>query len=146
MLRAALFISDLKGWRRYAAAVLAGALSVLALAPFHLWYVLFVTVPVLVWLIDGCCVGERSMQRRMAASALAGWWFGLGYFVVGLSWVGRSFLVEAGIFAWLLPLAVLGLPAGLALFFAAGSAFAGAFWRPGLARVLGLTLGLSLAA
>ncbi|MBJ7407758.1 MAG: apolipoprotein N-acyltransferase, partial [Bradyrhizobium sp.] len=41
------------GWQRAVIAMAAGALSVLALAPFNLFPVLFVTFPVLVWLIDG---------------------------------------------------------------------------------------------
>ena len=47
---------------------------------------------------------------------MAGWWFGLGYFVPGLYWIGYAFLVDASTFAWLMPFAVLGLPAYLALF------------------------------
>ena len=47
---------------------------------------------------------------------MAGWWFGLGYFVPGLYWIGYAFLVDAPTFAWLMPFAVLGLPAYLALF------------------------------
>ena len=36
----------------------AGALSVLALAPFNALPVLFITFPVLVWLIDGAGAGR----------------------------------------------------------------------------------------
>ena len=38
------------GWQRATIAFTAGALSVLALAPFNIWPVMFVTFPVLVWL------------------------------------------------------------------------------------------------
>ena len=41
------------GWRRIAIAFVAGALSTLALAPFNVFPVMFVTFPVAVWLIDG---------------------------------------------------------------------------------------------
>ena len=46
---------------------------------------------------------------RMAecfAAAEIGWWFGFGYFLAGLFWVGEAFLVEAETFAVLLPFAV----------------------------------------
>ena len=43
----------LRGWRRAAVAFAAGSLSVLAMAPFFVSPVLFLTLPVLVWLIDG---------------------------------------------------------------------------------------------
>ena len=86
-----------------------------ALAPVNAWPVLFVTFPVAVWLIDGASAGRLG---GMMTAAIAGWWFGFGYFVAGLYWIGFAFLVDAKTFAWLLPFAVLGLPAGLAFFFA----------------------------
>ena len=55
-------------------------------------------------------------QRARVRAAAAGWWFGFGYFLFGLFWIGEAFLVEADKFAWLLPFAVTLLPAGLALF------------------------------
>jgi apolipoprotein N-acyltransferase len=39
-------------------------------------------------------------------AALAGWWFGFGYFFAGLFWIGEAFLVEADKFAVLIPFAV----------------------------------------
>src|SRR5882724_12077432 len=113
------------GWRRAAIAFLAGALSVLALAPFGIWPVLFVTFPVLVWLIDGSADGRFG---GVLAAAGAGWWFGFGYFLAGLYWIGIAFLVDAQTFGWLMPFAVAGLPAGLALFTAAGTGLARYLW------------------
>jgi apolipoprotein N-acyltransferase len=130
------------GWRRAAIAVLAGAASVLALAPFNAWPVLFVTFPVAVWLIDGASAGRLG---GVMTAAVAGWWFGLGYFVAGLYWTGFAMLVDAKTFAWLLPLAVLGLPAGLAFFFAAAFAFARLFWMRGPWRILALAVALTAA-
>src|SRR6185436_189473 len=109
------------GWRRALIAFAAGAVSDLAMAPFNAWPVLFLTLPVLVWLIDGAGGGRL---RGVPAAAMAGFWFGLGYFVPGLYWIGYAFLVDASTFAWLLPFAVLGLPAYLALFMALGCALA----------------------
>ena len=48
------------GWRRAAIAFVAGAASALALAPINAWPVLFLTFPVLVWLIDGAAAGRWS--------------------------------------------------------------------------------------
>ena len=100
------------GWRRAAIAFAAGAVSVLALAPVNAWPVLFVTFPVLVWLVDGASAGRLG---GVMSAAVSGWWFGFGYFVAGLYWLGFAFLVDAKTFAWLLPFAVVGLPAGLAI-------------------------------
>ncbi len=101
------------GWQRAAIAFVAGAFSVLALPPIDIWPVMFITFPVLVWLIDGAGSGRWG---GILAAAVTGWWFGFGYFLAGLYWVGYAFLVDAETFGWLLPVAVAGLPAGLALF------------------------------
>jgi apolipoprotein N-acyltransferase len=129
------------GWKRATIALVAGALSSLAMAPFNAWPVLFVTFPVAVWLIDGSAAGRL---RGVPAAALAGWWFGLGYFVPGLYWIGYAFLVDASTFAWLMPFAVLGLPAYLALFTAFGFALARLIWTRDASRVLALAASLTI--
>jgi len=138
---AALAIILAWGWKRATIALVAGALSSLAMAPFNAWLVLFVTFPVAVWLIDGSAAGRL---RGVPAAALAGWWFGLGYFVPGLYWIGYAFLVDASTFAWLMPFAVLGLPAYLALFTAFGFALARLIWTRDASRVLALAASLTI--
>jgi apolipoprotein N-acyltransferase len=130
------------GWKRALIALAAGALSTLAMAPFNAWPVLFLTFPVMVWLIDGAGGGRFG---GLPAAALAGYWFGLGYFVPGLYWIGYAFLVDAQTFAWLMPFAVLGLPAYLALFTAFGFALARLLWSKDASRVLSLAASLTVA-
>src|SRR5262249_61993407 len=101
------------GWRRGLIASAAGALSAAAIAPLSFWPILFLTFPVLVWLIDGAGAGQ---WRGLTGAAATGCWFGFGYFLAGLYWIGFAFLVDAPTFGWLLPIAVVGLPAGLAIF------------------------------
>jgi len=148
MQRLILILSSQKGWRRWTIAVLAGALSVLAMAPLHLWPVLFLTFPVLVWQLDGCYLdtdGRPNISRAsLRAGAAVGWAFGFGFFLAGLYWIGFAFLVEAEVFAWLLPLAVTLMPAGLAIFFAIAVMMAGALWRPGPARLVALAVALTM--
>src|SRR5712675_631453 len=112
------------------------------MAPFNAWPVLFLTFPVAVWLIDGAGAGRH---RGVPAAAMAGWWFGLGYFVPGLYWIGYAFLVDASTFAWLMPFAVLGLPAYLALFPAFGFALARLIWTRDASRVIALAASLTLS-
>lgn len=139
--RAATALAELRGWRRYMAAFVAGAATVFALPPYGLLPLLFITVPVLVWLIDGVGEPTRSRRRRvMWRAGAVGWWFGFGYFFLGLYWVGHAFLVEAEKFAFLLPLAVTLLPAGLALFTGAATALARLFWFRGYRRVAVLAI------
>src|ERR1700748_2729066 len=122
-------------------ALAAGALSTLAMAPFNAWPVLFLPFPVAVWQIDGAGAGR---MRGIPAAAVTGWCFGLGYFVPGLYWIGNAFLVDPS-FAWLMPFAVLGLPAYLALFTAFGFALARFLWTRDGSRVLALAIGLTIA-
>ncbi len=130
------------GWRRAAIAFLAGALSALALAPLNLWPIMFLTFPVAVWLIDGSAAGRLG---GIFAAASAGWFFGFGYFLAGLYWIGHAFLVDAKTFGWLLPFAVTALPAGLAIFTAFGFALARAMWARGAVRILAFAAALLVA-
>lgn len=130
------------GWRRAAIAFVAGAVSVLALAPVNAWPVLFITFPIAVWLIDGASAGRLG---GVMTAAVSGWWFGFGFFVAGLYWLGFAFLVDAKTFAWLLPFAVIGLPAGLAFFTAAAFGAARLLWMRGPLRILALALALTAA-
>src|SRR3712207_1261578 len=89
------------GWPRLALAWLAGAIGALAMPPFGFVPALAVSLTVAVWLIDGAASGSRLRAvATLRAAALAGWWWGFGYFVAGLWWLGAAFLVEADQFAW----------------------------------------------
>src|SRR5262249_2568506 len=114
----------------------------LALPPLSVWPAPFLTFPVLVWLIDGAGAGRWG---GVVSAATTGWWFGFGYFLAGLYWVGNAFLVDAKTFGWLLPFAVTLMPAGLALFRALGLALARLLWTGGAARVLALAVALTAA-
>lgn len=130
-------------WRRRLLAVAAGAASVLAMAPFFLWPVLFVTLPLLVFLLDHAIA--RAPRRAAAHAASIAWFFAFGYFLAGLFWIGEAFLVEAEKFAVLMPFAVLAMPAGLALFWAGAAAVASLAWQRGRYRVVVLALTLAVA-
>ncbi len=134
-------IARLQGWRRAIVSFTLGAVSVLGFAPFHFWPIPFITLPAFVWLLDGIA-GDGHGARpkpRWRQAALAGWWFGFGFFIAGLYWIGFAFFVEADKFAWLAPLGIAAFPAALAIFFALASATAIRFWRPGAQRIFILT-------
>jgi apolipoprotein N-acyltransferase len=134
------------GWRRALAALAAGAFAALSQPPFDFFAACFVSFPVLVWLIDGAASqpGE-GLARRMMRPFLIGWWFGFGYFLAGLWWTGAALLVEAELFAWALPIAVLGLPALLAMFYGLAVLVARAGWSDGAGRIAALAVGFALA-
>ncbi|PSH68297.1 apolipoprotein N-acyltransferase [Phyllobacterium brassicacearum] len=136
----------LSGWRRAGLAFLMGALASFALPPYDFFAVCFVSFPVLVWLIDGAVdnAGLGPIRRLLPAAAI-GWWFGFGYFVFGLWWIGNALLVDADNFAWAIPFAILGLPAFLAFFYALATMLARLLWSDGLGRVLALAFGFGIA-
>ncbi len=226
-------IAGLKGWRRALLSCSAGAASVAAFAPVYAWPVMFLTMPVLAFLLDGAAMDETKAKAASAASetrsrlrdhrvffrrplftapltrlglsapfsrgpsasasppspargegkaephgvlsfgrrgqehlppgegealvkwigprgkwsalrsrlrhaVMIGWWFGFGFFLAGLYWIGEAFFVEPDKFLWAMPAAVAGLPAGLAFFYAAACALAAFFWRPGGMRIVAL--------
>jgi apolipoprotein N-acyltransferase len=134
------------GWRRFAVAVAAGAVSALAFAPFNVVPVLWVTVPVFVWLLDGAEPDPGDpLWRRLLPAAVVGFGFGFGFFLAGLWWIGAAFLVDADMFAWALPFAVAGLPALLALFWAFGAVVARLFWSDGWPRIVVFAVALAVA-
>jgi apolipoprotein N-acyltransferase len=115
-------LAALRGWRADLTAVLAGALSALALPPLYGLPALLIGIPVLLCLIQGAG-GPAVAARR-------GWWFGFGLHVVGLYWITEAILIEAARFWWLVPFAVPGLAAVLAVFVAVAAAVA-SLARPG---------------
>ena len=111
-------LTQLGGWRADLTAMGAGAASALALPPLYVLPTLLIGIPVLLRLIEGA--------RSVAVAARRGWWFGFGLNLVGLYWITDAILFEADRFWWLVPLAVPGLAAAVAVFTAIPAAVA---WR-----------------
>ncbi len=107
-----------------------GLLAALALPPLYLVPLLWPAFTGLVWLLDAAARSRRALA--------VGWCFGFGYHLAGLFWVGSAVLVVAEQFWWFLPVAVLGLPAVVALFTAVTAAAARRFLWRGPARIVSL--------
>ena len=120
-------LRSLGGWRAGLAAAGLGALSALALPPFHLLPVLLLCVPALLVVLDA------APNWRMAA--WRGFLFGFGHHLVGLYWVTEAILVESARYWWLVPFAVPGLAALMAPFIAL-PCVAARWAEPGWRRVL----------
>jgi apolipoprotein N-acyltransferase len=133
------------GFKRALLAIGAGAFGVLALPPFGFFAAMFVSFTLLVWLVDGAAASPGSgIVRRLWPAFCTGWLFGFGYFVAGLWWLGHALLVDSDQFAWALPLAILGLPAFLAVFYGLATALARLLWSDGVGRIAALALGFGL--
>ena len=100
-------------WLRLAALAL-GAVFAPGQPPFDLWWIAFASLAA-VFAISRFCETPR-------AAAWIGWLFGSGYFAVSLHWILEPFQVDAAATGWMAPFALVGLAAGLALFWAL------AFW------------------
>ncbi len=122
----------LSRWAGLGLAALLGGVAALALPPFNIAVLLLVAFPGLVWLLDGASGKGRALGL--------GWFFGLGHFVVALHWIAAAFLVDAARFAYLIPVAVLGLAGLMAAFPALAALAAWRFGRPGWRRALMLAL------
>ncbi|MEM9682492.1 MAG: apolipoprotein N-acyltransferase, partial [Pseudomonadota bacterium] len=129
-------LAGIGGWRRYLVALLLGVLSTLALPPTYALPVFYLTFPALVWIVGGTA-GKR-------AAFAVGWWFGMGWFVTSLYWIGNALLVFSDRHAWMVPFAVLGLPAFLALYTGLATLIARLGRNP-LERALWLALGWTAA-
>lgn len=125
------------GWRRAALAWVLGAVAVAALPPVSFTPALAVAFTGLVWLLDGAPTIRRA--------AWDGWWFGFGFFTLGLYWISNALLTNPAQFGWLLPFSLLGLPAAIAVFGATATALARLVWVPGPGRVLALAVAWSAA-
>ena len=96
-----------QGWCGQLLAILAGTLVTLSLAPFNMWICGLLSVVLIAWLLHG-------LSPRQAA--LRGWFYGLGLFGSGTSWV----YVSIHVYGYApMPLAIfltVLFSAGLALF------------------------------
>lgn len=136
----------LDGWRRQGLGVLAGLVTALALQPLNLLPAMVPGLVMLVWLMDGLHgMGRRPRLSLLWQAFALGWAFGFGYFLMGLWWLGSAFIVGGEQFIWLLPLGVIGLPMGLALFTGLGVALARSLWSGGALRLFALAFGLGLS-
>lgn len=102
-------------WLRRGLALLFGILAATALPPFYFLPGLWIGLSGLLYL----CVTAQHWRR----AALEGWIFGLGWFGLGLYWIGYAFLVDAAQHAYLMPFAVIGISAGMAIYTALTSGF-----------------------
>lgn len=133
------------GWRRVLLLVIAGLVAATSAPPLFFLPALFVAMPILVWCLDGA-ERMRGWRRLLSPAFGIGFAFGLGYFTAALHWLGAAFVQEGGIYLVVMPFAILGLAAVMALFWALATSIAHLlFWSGGAFRVLGLAGALALA-
>jgi apolipoprotein N-acyltransferase len=115
MIRVIEFLREARGWRRAGFALVSGMIVALSIPPFDFWPLLFVTFPVVLLMLEGI---EKKLRLQ---SFFLGWCFGFGYFIVTLHWIGFAFLVDADDYLWMMPFAVGGLAAAMAVYWGLAS-------------------------
>jgi len=130
-------VADLRGWRRSLLAFVLGVVATLALPPVYALPVLFVSFVGLLWLIAGSTSAWRA--------SICGWWFGLGFFLASIYWIGFALLTDASRFGWVVVPAILGLAAGFALFTAGVGFVVRASNTRGFGRVLAFAVAWTAA-
>ena len=136
----ALWIADRSGWQSACILVLAGVLAGFALPPFELFLLLFLAFPILVWSLDGLADAPAASRGLHWQAALQGWYFGFGYFLSSLYWMANAFYVDAEVFGWIAPFAIIGLSAFLAIFPALSTGIARRFWNGTYGRIVVLAI------
>jgi apolipoprotein N-acyltransferase len=106
--RLARAFAGLSGWRRDGVSFLLGLCATATLPPIDLTPLLLVAFPGLLWLDE--------TSPGLWASFRLGYGFGLGFFISGLYWIAAALLVDIASFWWLIPFAVIGLPALFSLY------------------------------
>lgn len=111
-----------------------GALAATGQAPLGLWGVTLVALTLLT---------ELVVHRRGPGQMIwTGWLAGAGYFAAALFWIYEPFQVEAEIYGWMAPFAVVLMSFGMALFWALAAACA-ALGRHRTSRAIGFAIGLT---
>ncbi|MBK44074.1 MAG: apolipoprotein N-acyltransferase [Roseovarius sp.] len=109
-----------------------GAMAALGQAPWGLWPLTIAGMALL--------YGFYRQAGGWRAAASLAWMVGTGHFLLALHWITEPFMVDAGRHGWMAPFALLGLAAGMALFWGAGLALARAMGGGAAAFVAGLGL------
>ncbi len=125
-------LAALGGWQRYAIAGVLGIIATLALPPIYLMPVLYPAFAGLVWLLPA------GLSRRTAF--FTGWWFGMGFFVSCLYWIGIAPITLSASLWWVVPIAMILLPMGLSIFHGVATLATSRLGGSHLRRALILTL------
>ncbi len=88
--------------------LLSGIVLSFSQAPTNLWPLIFIGFSLFYYLY--------TLAQTKRQAFLSAFLFAFGYFVSGLHWIGNALLVEGNEYKWVWPLAVIALPALLALF------------------------------
>ncbi len=115
-----------------------GTLTVFSFQPYNLNYINFIIFPILFLLTTYVRKKSKNTYRKkpyLLNLFLIGYLFGIGFFLTGTSWISHSLTFDEN-FKFLIPVAVVGLPVFLGLFFGIANLIVGPFLQNNFTSIL----------
>jgi apolipoprotein N-acyltransferase len=115
-----------------------GAITVFSFQPYNFSYINFFVLPILFLLITYTQKKSKNTYRKkpyLLNLFLIGYLFGVGFFLSGIHWISYSLTFDEN-FKFLIPLAIIGLPIFLGLFFGLGVLIVGPFLQNNFTSIL----------
>jgi apolipoprotein N-acyltransferase len=108
-----------------------GAIAATGLAPLGFWWASLLALGAMCWMLP--------IAASPRTAALRFWQAGTGYFGVALFWIVDPFLVLPEVHGWMAPFALLGMAAGMALFWGMAAAV-GVWCAQGRLRLMAIAV------
>lgn len=122
---------------RLAGDVALGVCAALGQAPWGLWPVAVVALAAALWRVAGAPSARAAALRALA--------IGAGHFALALFWITQPFLVEAEVYGWMSPFALILTALGGGLFWAVPAWAAARLGGDRRGRAMALALGIVLS-
>ena len=115
-----------------------GSLTVFSFQPFNLSFINFIILPALFLLTTFAQRKSKNTYRKkpyLLNLFFIGYLFGIGFFLSGTHWISHSLTFDEN-FKFLIPLAIIGLPAFLGLFFGLTNIIVGPFLKNNFSSII----------
>jgi apolipoprotein N-acyltransferase len=115
-----------------------GTLTVFSFQPFNLSYINFLILPILFLLTVYTQKKSKNTYRKkpyLLNLFFIGYLFGVGFFLSGIHWISHSLTFDE-IFKFLVPVAIIGLPIFLGLFFGLANLIVGPFLKNNFTSII----------
>jgi apolipoprotein N-acyltransferase len=124
-----------------------GLLTVFSFQPFNLIFINFLIFPILFLLTTYVQKKSKNTYRKkpyLLNLFFIGYFFGIGFFLSGVHWISHSLTFDEN-FRFLIPIAIIGFPIFLGLFFGLSNLIAGPFLQNNFISILLFSSSLAFA-
>jgi len=115
-----------------------GSLTVFSFQPYNLNYINFIIIPILFLITTYVQKKSKNTYRQkpyLLNLFLIGYLFGIGFFLTGTHWISHSLTFDEN-FSFLIPVAIVGLPIILGIFFGIANLIVGPFLQNNFISIL----------